>query len=225
MGEVVEISIIDIYSLKVNQKRYTHGVGSTEAHSLGSASVTFIWLLLLFLSEPLCTQSVTLSNSAPWLAALSWDKVSFTSFSSKLSGISSVYCILAILASAILRLASSSSSRTSNRCYFWRRCSWNWSCCSCSWSLWSSSWWRRSLSKWNCCCSCWNFWRSISCFSLAGRNALSCWRSSSSLRCFALGNSYCLWLDVFDVTDLPDLTDTVFFVVLDGFCDVLVSCK
>ena len=65
------------------------GVGCTEAHSLGWASVTFSWLWLQFPAQSLCTQYVILWDSAPRLAALSWDKVPFNSFSSVLSGKSS----------------------------------------------------------------------------------------------------------------------------------------
>ena len=198
------------------------GAGCTETHALGSKTATFNWLWLLFsTTEPLCTQSVTLWEPAPQLAALSWDKVFFNSFSSVLSDRSSVNCVSAISASAILRLACSPSSRSCDSCCFWRRCSSNWSCCSFSWSLWSRSWWRRSFSKWSRSCSGRDFWSSISCFCFARCNELSCWHSSCSLRCFAISNSFCLWVDVFDVTELPDLVDTAFFVVLDELCDVL----
>ena len=67
------------------------GVGCLEAHALGSASATISWLWFRFsITEPLCTQSVTLWDSDRRLAAINWDKVSFNSFSSELSDRSSV---------------------------------------------------------------------------------------------------------------------------------------
>ena len=75
-----KLALLIFISSGLTRNEVIVGVGCTEAHVLGLASAAFNWLLLLFSTEPLCTQSVTLWDSALRLAALSWDKVAFNSF-------------------------------------------------------------------------------------------------------------------------------------------------